>query len=111
MHSSSDENDSPAAPFSRVLQPSIIANIDKSEQIALKTTVDRFVGNIDAVFETVEQATHTPIKKEKKRRRKNKIMAALPAEIANDKTLHKYWQKRLSLFSLFDRGIKLDRGM
>lgn len=50
-------------------------------------------------------------KRERKRRRKNKVLAAsLPAEILNDKTLLKYWYKRFSLFSLFDMGIKLDRG-
>lgn len=112
MHSSSDE-DSPAAPFSRILQSSTIANSDKSE-LTLKTTTDRIVGNIDAVLQMAEQVANTPLplKKEKKRRRKNKIMAAgLPTEIANDKTLLKYWYKRFSLFSLFDMGIKLDKGM
>lgn len=49
--------------------------------------------------------------KGKKRRRKNKTHASgLPPEIANDKTLLKYWYKRFSLFSLFDLGIKLDKG-
>lgn len=46
-------------------------------------------------------------RKEKKRKRKNK--PNLPAEIACDKTLKKYWYKRFSLFSMFDQGIKLDR--
>lgn len=116
MHSSSDD-DSPAAPFSRILQPSTSANSEKSDQVLLKTTIERVVGIVDVVPETVELvefnvSTPLPIKKEKKRRRKNKIMAAgLPTEIANDKTLLKYWYKRFSLFSLFDMGIKLDRGM
>lgn len=48
-------------------------------------------------------------KKSKKKRRQNKLLAGLPAEIANDRTLYKYWCKRFSLFSLFDAGIKLDR--
>lgn len=48
-------------------------------------------------------------KKSKKKRRQNKMLAGLPAEIANDRTLYKYWCKRFSLFSLFDLGIKLDR--
>lgn len=50
-----------------------------------------------------------PAKKEKKKKRKPKFVASLPAEIANDKSLLKYWYKRFSLFSLFDAGIKLDR--
>lgn len=48
-------------------------------------------------------------KKSKKKRRQNKMLAGLPTEIANDRTLYKYWCKRFSLFSLFDAGIKLDR--
>lgn len=60
---------------------------------------------------TEELSTTKSAKKEKKRRRKNKVLAAvLPPEIVNDKTLLKYWYKRFSLFSLFDMGIKLDRG-
>lgn len=48
-------------------------------------------------------------KPSKKKRRQNKMLAGLPAEIANDRTMYKYWCKRFSLFSLFDLGIKLDR--
>lgn len=40
---------------------------------------------------------------------KNKT-GGLPREIADDKELQKYWYKRYSLFSLYDRGIKLDKG-
>lgn len=46
----------------------------------------------------------------KKRKRKGKITALLPPEIANDKTLMKYWYKRFSLFQMFDMGIRMDRG-
>lgn len=53
--------------------------------------------------------TKSTSKKSKKKRRQNKMLASLPAEIANDRTLYKYWCKRFSLFSLFDLGIKLDR--
>lgn len=53
--------------------------------------------------------TKSNTKKSKKKRRQNKMLAGLPAEIANDRTLYKYWCKRFSLFSLFDLGIKLDR--
>uniref|UniRef100_A0A182JU33 Trimethylguanosine synthase n=1 Tax=Anopheles christyi TaxID=43041 RepID=A0A182JU33_9DIPT len=48
-------------------------------------------------------------KKEKKKKRKTKFVASLPADIANDRSLLKYWYKRFSLFSLFDSGIRLDR--
>ncbi|KFW72771.1 Trimethylguanosine synthase, partial [Pygoscelis adeliae] len=52
----------------------------------------------------------TTKKKEKKRRRRNKIaLGAIPAEIAADLELAKYWAQRYRLFSRFDEGIKLDR--
>ncbi|XP_009695528.1 PREDICTED: trimethylguanosine synthase, partial [Cariama cristata] len=52
----------------------------------------------------------TAKKKEKKRRRRNKIaLGAIPAEIAADPELVKYWAQRYRLFSRFDEGIKLDR--
>lgn len=61
----------------------------------------------DAISETAAPKLNS--KKMKKKRRQNKMLAGLPAEIANDRTLYKYWCKRFSLFSLFDLGIKLDR--
>ncbi|XP_053915712.1 trimethylguanosine synthase isoform X2 [Cuculus canorus] len=52
----------------------------------------------------------TAKKKEKKRRRRNKIaLHGIPAEIAGDPELAKYWAQRYRLFSRFDEGIKLDR--
>ncbi|XP_052902734.1 trimethylguanosine synthase [Anopheles moucheti] len=54
-------------------------------------------------------ALPTSTKKEKKKKRKTKFVASLPADIANDRSLLKYWYKRFSLFSLFDSGIRLDR--
>ncbi|NWI48729.1 TGS1 synthase, partial [Calyptomena viridis] len=58
-----------------------------------------------AVDETI-----TANKKVKKRRRRNKIaLRAIPAEIAADPELVKYWAQRYRLFSRFDEGIKLDR--
>lgn len=49
-------------------------------------------------------------KREKKKKRKGKFQTIIPAEIANDKVLRKYWYKRFSLFSMYDLGIQLDRG-
>ncbi|NXE92273.1 TGS1 synthase, partial [Menura novaehollandiae] len=50
------------------------------------------------------------LKKEKKRRRRNKsALRAIPAEIAADPELVKYWAQRYRLFSRFDEGIQLDR--
>ncbi|KAM6410332.1 trimethylguanosine synthase [Pluvialis apricaria] len=65
-----------------------------------------------AETEDVSQAVDEKIttKKAKKRRRRNKIaLGAIPAEIAADPELVKYWAQRYRLFSRFDEGIKLDR--
>ncbi|XP_040401499.1 trimethylguanosine synthase isoform X2 [Cygnus olor] len=52
----------------------------------------------------------TAKKKEKRRKRKSKIaLGSIPAEIAADPELVKYWAQRYRLFSRFDEGIKLDR--
>ncbi|OPJ83466.1 trimethylguanosine synthase [Patagioenas fasciata monilis] len=68
---------------------------------------------LQAETEDVNQAIDEKItakKKEKKRRRRNKIaLRAIPAEIAADPELVKYWAQRYRLFSRFDEGIKLDR--
>lgn len=50
-------------------------------------------------------------KKDKKKKRKNKSSsnAGLPAEIAGDKSMFKYWYRRFMLFSRFDQGVRLDR--
>lgn len=66
--------------------------------------------NIMDTTETIAENTpKTNAKKSKKKRRQNKQLAGMPAELANDRALYKYWCKRFSLFSLFDQGIKLDR--
>ncbi|XP_068252292.1 trimethylguanosine synthase isoform X2 [Nyctibius grandis] len=68
---------------------------------------------LQAETEDVSQVVDEKItakKKEKKRRRRNKIaLGAIPAEIAADPELAKYWAQRYRLFSRFDEGIKLDR--
>ncbi|NXD16516.1 TGS1 synthase, partial [Nothocercus nigrocapillus] len=49
-------------------------------------------------------------KQQKKRRRRKRITPGdIPAEIAADPELAKYWAQRYRLFSRFDEGIKLDR--
>lgn len=56
---------------------------------------------------------NTTSKKDKKKKRKNKNSTArlegLPAEIAGDKSMLKYWYRRFMLFSRFDQGVRLDR--
>ncbi|XP_068788794.1 trimethylguanosine synthase isoform X4 [Struthio camelus] len=54
--------------------------------------------------------TKTAEKKQNKRRKRNRIVPGnIPAEIAADPELAKYWAQRYRLFSRFDEGIKLDR--
>ncbi|XP_025936261.1 trimethylguanosine synthase isoform X1 [Apteryx rowi] len=54
--------------------------------------------------------TKTAEKNQKKRRRRNRTVPGnVPAEIAADPELAKYWAQRYRLFSRFDEGIKLDR--
>lgn len=50
-------------------------------------------------------------KTQKKKKRKQNKRNNLPAEVDGDSTLMKYWVKRYRLFSKFDLGIKLDRGL
>ncbi|XP_054250589.1 trimethylguanosine synthase [Indicator indicator] len=68
---------------------------------------------LQADTEDVSQAVDEKVtakKKEKRRRRKKKNgLGAIPAEIAADPELAKYWAQRYRLFSRFDEGIKLDR--
>lgn len=50
-------------------------------------------------------------KKEKKKKKKNnRYLNNVPNDIRDDPIMMKYWFKRFSLFSKFDRGITLDRG-
>jgi trimethylguanosine synthase len=58
--------------------------------------------------------THTKtakFSKQKKRGKKLKKKLAMPPEISSDVELKKYWAQRYRLFSKFDDGIMLDRGV
>lgn len=46
----------------------------------------------------------------KKQKRKKKRKCRLPQEMMENKKLLKYFLRRYQLFSLFDKGIKLDTG-
>lgn len=46
---------------------------------------------------------------QKKKKNKKKRTQRIPEFMQNDSGMRKYWFKRFSLFSLFDRGILLDR--
>lgn len=49
-------------------------------------------------------------KKSKKKKGKRGRKQQVPAEMAAEPDLAKYWAQRYRLFSRFDEGIRLDRG-
>lgn len=49
-------------------------------------------------------------KSKKKKTRRHGRKQQIPAEMAAEPELAKYWAQRYRLFSHFDKGIKLDRG-
>lgn len=109
MHSSSDD-DSHAAPIRIPVLASSKTIQSKSEAMPFEFEEESVRFNEANELCELNLNVGPNAKKEKKKRRKMKLLASgLPPEIATDKTLLKYWYKRFSLFSLFDKGIKLDR--
>lgn len=115
MHSSSDDESIAEKPTRHSSTISSPPTIPISEDIATVSTTQATPMEPTPIEESADIDAKTLARdanrKEKKKRRKNKILlAGLPSEIANDKQLQKYWHKRFSLFSLYDSGIKLDKG-
>ncbi|XP_055628978.1 uncharacterized protein LOC129770277 [Toxorhynchites rutilus septentrionalis] len=120
LHTSSDDDDpsgvvpsrsvSSSVRSSTVLDYSQLQGKEAGAQLEESEDANKLDENLPSE-EAVDEvdAAQAPTKKEKKKKRKPKFVASLPPEIANDKSLLKYWYKRFSLFSLFDAGIKLDR--
>lgn len=54
--------------------------------------------------------TQTKRKERKKKKKNNRFLNNVPNDIREDPVMMKYWFKRFSLFSKFDKGIILDRG-
>lgn len=71
------------------------ANIHSEKEVSVET---QCTGN-----ETIQS--------QKKKKKRNKKKVKMPPEVANSEDLRKYWAQRYRLFSRFDEGIKLDRGM
>ncbi|CAO1433558.1 unnamed protein product [Diamesa hyperborea] len=123
VHTSSDDEDAIPPPTARINIPftsqlSSDANPSEENECRLIETNEVNINlSIDQENDPncVEEDVVTlfdqqpNVRKEKKKKRKNKFASSIPAEIANDKTLKKYWYKRFSLFSMFDQGIRLDR--
>jgi trimethylguanosine synthase len=123
LHTSSDEDGPPIPPSSRINIPftsQLSSDANPSEENDDRTEVVNINLSIDQENESncvEENATPGDAqerqpqgRKEKKKKRKGKFQSSVPVEIANDKTLKKFWYKRFSLFSMFDYGIRLDRG-
>ncbi|KAM6919150.1 trimethylguanosine synthase [Xenentodon cancila] len=58
--------------------------------------------------DTAEEKSEKQVKKPKKKK-KPRIKQEIPAEMAADTELVKYWAQRYRLFSRFDEGVQLDR--
>lgn len=61
---------------------------------------------VSPLFKNNPQSTEEPSQVGRKKKRKRKWN--FPVEIKENPKLRKYWQRRFSLFSKFDMGIKLD---
>ena len=117
LHTSSDEDGPPIPPSTRILaltsqlssdaNPSEEGEEKPAEVVNINLSIDETEPNC---LEENAISEEKPSKKEKKKKRKGKFQSSIPVEIANDKTLKKFWYKRFSLFSMFDNGIRLDRG-
>ncbi|KAF1647022.1 Trimethylguanosine synthase, partial [Eudyptes chrysocome] len=99
------ENQKPPSSRAAVTEPGGNHPAEEAQDAAASGSDEQGAGRQEPVDEKI-----TAKKKEKKRRRRNKIaLGAIPAEIAADPELAKYWAQRYRLFSRFDEGIKLDR--
>lgn len=124
VHTSSDEDGPPILPSSRINIPftsQLSSDANPSEENDTKEEIVNINLSIDqenepncaddgAVAEDAAEKLPAQGRKEKKKKRKGKFQSNIPVEIASDKTLKKFWYKRFSLFSMFDFGIRLDRG-
>lgn len=123
VHTSSDEDGPPIPQSSRINIPftsQLSSDANPSEENDTKQEICNINLSIDqendsnCVDENAAQDSlqerQPQSKKEKKKKRKGKFQPNIPVEIANDKVLKKFWYKRFSLFSMFDFGIRLDRG-
>ncbi|CAL7943369.1 unnamed protein product [Xylocopa violacea] len=77
---------------------------------ALNTNMDVDENYDNNEIQNAKLSDEDAVKKtqKKKRRKQSKRNMNLPVEIANDKSLMKYWLNRYRLYSKFDQGIKLD---
>lgn len=117
LHSSSDDDSNTNVPIRKIntnklMESSLtFKSIENDEENHSLIDGELDGGCLDDDIAIEMPIASGSVKKEKKKRRKAKLISArLPSEILNDKSLIKYWYKRFSLFSKFDNGIKLDKG-
>ena len=91
-----------------------IVSSDSSEDEESITTDANTVISTTNVPVDVEAESPIPqvekVKKWKKNKKRRKFVS-IPPEIMADQELQKYWFQRYRLFSKFDEGIKMDRGI
>ncbi|XP_015587712.1 trimethylguanosine synthase isoform X2 [Cephus cinctus] len=83
--------------------------VEKESMENADMEIDCEFGNGELLTVKMSDEDNSKRTQKKKRRKQTKRNVSLPIEVANDKTLMKYWLKRYRLFSKFDQGIKLDR--
>ena len=92
------------------MQPSCISGGDfynLEEELEIGENFDDILDEFGKEQDSVEMNETSDSKKRRKKKRK---INPMPAEIAADPELRKYWGQRYRLFSKFDDGIKMDRG-
>lgn len=107
---------------------SVEGQVDKKyavniEDVLIPDSSDEEDGGVIPEFPTRDQAlddtsvpeddSYAPFeiqRKAKKKKKKKGKVSNLPPEIQADPVLQKYWFQRYRLFSLYDSGIRMDRG-
>lgn len=78
-----------------------------------QSSTDNEEFDVNRVTSPLVKSAATPVTEEAKQNRKKKRKRKLnvPVEIKENPRLRKFWQRRFSLFSKFDLGVKLDEGI
>lgn len=85
----------------------VYEDVETREPVIYDLDIWAETGENDNITETKGESKN----KRKKKGKKRKGAVAMPPEIAKDLELRKYWGQRYRLFSRFDEGVKLDRGI
>lgn len=80
---------------------------DKEQNQSMSSLTEK--DDVTEVSDVVGVSKSSTNKRKKKKRNTKKVK--MPPEVADSDDLRKYWAQRYRLFSKFDEGIKLDRGI